>query len=107
MTTSPEPVPDVTSSPKSLGTIGIWTNEDDYIPLTGAAFDVQSCGENTGGGHLDMVGDRYAAMPVSLGCWVVSLTRSPEGYVLNGPAQRTVVLDSQTTDVNVTYRFTA
>jgi hypothetical protein len=89
------------------GTIGIWTNEDDYIPLSGAAFDVQSCGDNTGGGHVDMSSERYAALPVSFGCWVVSLTKSPEGYVLNGPAQRTVYLGAEGPEVNVTFRFQA
>lgn len=106
-TTPPHIAPEVPDSPEPQGAIAIWTNENDYIPLTGAAFDVRSCGENTGGGPIDMATERYAALPVSLGCWVVSLTRSPEGFVLNGPAQRTVVLDRQTTDVNVTYRFTS
>lgn len=104
-TASQQPVPAVDDRPNDLpGNIGIWTTTD-FVPLSGAAFNVLACDDNENVGPVDMSGQSKIDVPVSFGCWVVGLTRTPDGYRLDGPPQRTIYLDAQTNEVNMSYRF--
>jgi|GEM_PF-4023347 len=90
-----------------LGNIAIWTTADGN-PLDGTAFVVDSCGDGTDVGPVDMSGQAYIDVPVSIGCWVVGLTRTPEGYALgDGQSQKTVYLDERTNEVILNFRFVA
>lgn len=106
ITTPPQQqAPAVDDAPHDLlGNIGIWTTTD-LVPLSGAAFDVLSCDDNPNVGPVDMSDQSRIDVPVSVGCWVVGLTRTPDGYRLDGPPQRTIYLDAQTNEVNMSYRF--
>ncbi|HEY9312494.1 hypothetical protein [Williamsia sp.] len=87
-----------------LGNIAIWTSAGDE-PLNGAAFDVQSCGQADDVGPVDMTGQSTIDVPVSVGCWIVTLTRTPDGYTLDGPPQRSMHLDAAVNEVDLTFRF--
>jgi hypothetical protein len=87
-----------------LGNIAIWTSAGDE-PLNGAAFDVQSCGQADDVGPVDMSGQSMIDVPVSVGCWIVTLTRTPDGYTLDGPPQRSMHLDAAVNEVDLTFRF--
>jgi hypothetical protein len=54
---------------------------------------------------VDMAEQAYIDVPVSVGCWVVTLTRTPAGYSLDGPAERTVILDAETNQSDAGFRF--
>lgn len=107
---APTPTNELTATPSPeadaelLGKVGIWTSTDGD-PLTGAAFEVNSCGGGSGGGAVDMAQLSNTVVPVDLGCWMVSLTQTPAGYRLDGPVTREIGLDTQTDEVNMSYRF--
>ncbi|PXW35571.1 UNVERIFIED_CONTAM: hypothetical protein DES50_101517 [Williamsia faeni] len=111
-TTAPPPTiaPPPTTPPADdgphdlLGNIAIWTTTNGD-PLNGAAFDVSSCGDAEDIGPVDMSEQAYIDVPVSVDCWVVTLTRTPAGYGLDGPAERTVTLDAEMNQVDVGFRF--